>query len=137
MPPENLRKCFNCNLLKQYPANPWLCKLDQGLDFIIKDLSLSVNHNNCWPNFKWFSVLFLQIQPVLNNKGKVSCWRKQRGLWWGSSPRPPHYESVVQPTMCPCILKVWKQKLYLNASFWRCLKRYLQLYQAIFFNCRG
>ena len=86
MPPENLRKCFNCNLLKQYPANPWLCKLDQGLDFIIKDLSLSVIHNNCWPNFKWFSVLFLQIQPVLNNKGKVSCWRKQRGPLMGLEP---------------------------------------------------
>jgi len=22
-------------------------------------------------------------QPVLSNKDKVSCWRKQRDLWWG------------------------------------------------------
>ena len=37
-------------------------------------------------------------QPVLSNKGKVSCTRKQRGLWWGSNPRPPQYESDVQST---------------------------------------
>jgi len=24
--------------------------------------TLSVNPNNCWPNFKWFAVLFKQIQ---------------------------------------------------------------------------
>ena len=37
-------------------------------------------------------------QPVLSKKGKVSCSRKQQGLSWGSNPRPPHYESDVQPT---------------------------------------
>ena len=39
-------------------------------------------------------------QPVLSNKGKVSCSRKQWGPWWGSNPRPLHYEIDMQRTHC-------------------------------------
>jgi len=30
-------------------------------EFHIQGFNLSLNPNNCWPNFKWFAVLFLQI----------------------------------------------------------------------------
>ena len=32
-------------------------------------------------------------QPVLSNKGEVSCSRKQRGLWSDSNSWPTHYKS--------------------------------------------
>ena len=40
----------------------------------------------------------LITQPVLSNKGKVSCSRKQQMPLMGLEPRPPHYESDLQPT---------------------------------------
>ena len=59
-------------------------------------------------NLFWFDCEFtLESVPgtnqYLSNKGKVSCSTKPRG-WGGGfdgarTPRPPHYESDVQPTV--------------------------------------
>ena len=63
-------------------------------------LVLTISNEGAYLTFKsiFHKALNLFQQPVLGNKGKVSCSRKQQGLSWGSNPRPPHYESDVQPT---------------------------------------
>ena len=63
--------------------------------YLTKGLIWHISQSSIRPSFYFSSIVISRRirswnQPVLSHKGKVSCSRKQRGLWWGSNPRPQH-----------------------------------------------
>ena len=67
--------------------------------YLTRELNWHLSQSSIRPSIYFSSIVNTRSNPFLelNKKVNVSCSMKH-GLSWGSNPRPPHYESDVQPT---------------------------------------